>query len=81
MCSEWLDSEIQSTQTASEEAMTVLEEVIMFSFQQCVYYLTKVSVKYIKYSSAHWQYSAIFFVYSPHIDWAFLFYLNFSLHS
>lgn len=38
---EWLDSEIQSTRTASEEAMTVLEEVIMFSFQQCVYYLTK----------------------------------------
>ncbi|XP_051573638.1 ras-associating and dilute domain-containing protein-like isoform X2 [Myxocyprinus asiaticus] len=38
---EWLDSQIQSTRTASEEAMTVLEEVIMFSFQQCVYYLTK----------------------------------------
>ncbi|XP_055039882.2 ras-associating and dilute domain-containing protein-like isoform X2 [Misgurnus anguillicaudatus] len=38
---EWLDSQIQSTRTASEEAMTVLEEVIMFTFQQCVYYLTK----------------------------------------
>ncbi|XP_051570273.1 ras-associating and dilute domain-containing protein-like [Myxocyprinus asiaticus] len=38
---EWLDSQIQSTRIASEEAMTVLEEVIMFSFQQCVYYLTK----------------------------------------
>ncbi|XP_051988047.1 ras-associating and dilute domain-containing protein-like [Xyrauchen texanus] len=38
---ELLDSQIQSTRIASEEAMTVLEEVIMFSFQQCVYYLTK----------------------------------------
>ncbi|KAG7459379.1 hypothetical protein MATL_G00209930 [Megalops atlanticus] len=28
-------------QTACEEAMTVLEEVIMFTFQQSVYYLTK----------------------------------------
>ncbi|XP_068192276.1 ras-associating and dilute domain-containing protein-like [Antennarius striatus] len=35
------DSEAASTQAACEEAMTVLEEVIMFSFQQCVYYLTK----------------------------------------
>lgn len=38
---ESLDSQIQSTRAASEEAMTVLEEVIMFTFQQCVYYLTK----------------------------------------
>lgn len=36
-------SEVLSTQTACEEAMTVLEEVIMFTFQQSVYYLTKVS--------------------------------------
>ncbi|XP_029294272.1 ras-associating and dilute domain-containing protein-like [Cottoperca gobio] len=36
-----LDSAISSTQTACEEAMTVLEEVIMFTFQQSVYYLTK----------------------------------------
>ncbi|XP_030645942.1 ras-associating and dilute domain-containing protein-like [Chanos chanos] len=36
-----LQSEIQSTRTASEEAMTVLEEIIMFTFQQSVYYLTK----------------------------------------
>ncbi|XP_029363886.1 ras-associating and dilute domain-containing protein-like isoform X2 [Echeneis naucrates] len=36
-----LDSEMSSTRTACEEAMTVLEEVIMFTFQQCVYYLTK----------------------------------------
>uniref|UniRef100_A0A8C8ICT8 Uncharacterized protein n=1 Tax=Oncorhynchus tshawytscha TaxID=74940 RepID=A0A8C8ICT8_ONCTS len=35
------ESEIWSTRTASEEAMTVLEEVIMFTFQQSVYYLTK----------------------------------------
>ncbi|XP_034568056.1 RA_Radil_like and Myo5p-like_CBD_Rasip1 domain-containing protein [Notolabrus celidotus] len=35
------DSEMFSTRTACEEAMTVLEEVIMFTFQQCVYYLTK----------------------------------------
>ncbi|KAJ7989509.1 hypothetical protein DPEC_G00305280 [Dallia pectoralis] len=33
--------EISSTRAASEEAMTVLEEVIMFTFQQSVYYLTK----------------------------------------
>ncbi|KAM3863694.1 ras-associating and dilute domain-containing protein-like [Diretmus argenteus] len=36
-----LDSEMTSTRTACEEAMTVLEEVIMFTFQQSVYYLTK----------------------------------------
>ncbi|XP_036394808.1 ras-associating and dilute domain-containing protein [Megalops cyprinoides] len=36
-----LDSDLTSTQSASEEAMTVLEEVIMFTFQQSVYYLTK----------------------------------------
>ncbi|NP_001272317.2 Ras-associating and dilute domain-containing protein-like [Danio rerio] len=39
---EWLDGQIQCTRAASEEAMTVLEEVIMFTFQQCVYYLTKI---------------------------------------
>nr|XP_019949687.1 PREDICTED: ras-associating and dilute domain-containing protein-like isoform X2 [Paralichthys olivaceus] len=36
-----LDSEMSSTRTACEEAMTVVEEVIMFTFQQSVYYLTK----------------------------------------
>ncbi|TDH03312.1 hypothetical protein EPR50_G00161700 [Perca flavescens] len=36
-----LDSEMSATRTACEEAMTVLEEVIMFTFQQSVYYLTK----------------------------------------
>ncbi|KAM9393429.1 ras-associating and dilute domain-containing protein-like [Pholidichthys leucotaenia] len=36
-----LDSEMVSTRNACEEAMTVLEEVIMFTFQQTVYYLTK----------------------------------------
>ncbi|XP_019113833.2 ras-associating and dilute domain-containing protein-like isoform X1 [Larimichthys crocea] len=36
-----LDPEMSSTRTACEEAMTVLEEVIMFTFQQSVYYLTK----------------------------------------
>lgn len=36
-----LQSEMSSTRTACEEAMTVLEEVIMFTFQQSVYYLTK----------------------------------------
>uniref|UniRef100_A0A3Q2PLL3 Ras association and DIL domains 2a n=1 Tax=Fundulus heteroclitus TaxID=8078 RepID=A0A3Q2PLL3_FUNHE len=36
-----LESEMSSTRTACEEAMTVLEEVIMFTFQQSVYYLTK----------------------------------------
>ncbi|XP_043956090.1 ras-associating and dilute domain-containing protein-like isoform X2 [Gambusia affinis] len=38
---ERLQAELWSTQTACEEAMTVLEEVIMFAFQQSVYYLTK----------------------------------------
>uniref|UniRef100_A0A9J7Z486 Si:ch211-176g6.2 n=1 Tax=Cyprinus carpio carpio TaxID=630221 RepID=A0A9J7Z486_CYPCA len=32
---------LSSVRSASEEAMTVLEEVLMFTFQQCVYYLTK----------------------------------------
>lgn len=41
--SDLLDSEMSSTRAACEEAMTVLEEVIMFTFQQSVYYLTKVS--------------------------------------
>ncbi|XP_051904135.1 ras-associating and dilute domain-containing protein-like [Hippocampus zosterae] len=37
-----MDSEeVASTRAACEEAMTVLEEVIMFTFQQSVYYLTK----------------------------------------
>ncbi|KAK2833020.1 hypothetical protein Q5P01_016909 [Channa striata] len=36
-----MDIEMSSTRTACEEAMTVLEEVIMFTFQQSVYYLTK----------------------------------------
>lgn len=36
-----LDSEMSSTRIACEEAMTVLEEGIMFTFQQSVYYLTK----------------------------------------
>lgn len=40
---ELLNSQILSTRTASEEAMTVLEEIIMFTFQQTVYYLTRVS--------------------------------------
>ncbi|KAJ3601092.1 hypothetical protein NHX12_032065, partial [Muraenolepis orangiensis] len=35
------DSEMSTTRTACEEAMSVLEEVIMFAFQQSVYYLTK----------------------------------------
>ncbi|XP_060757663.1 ras-associating and dilute domain-containing protein-like [Neoarius graeffei] len=38
---ELLNSQILSTRIASEEAMTVLEEVIMFTFQQTVYYLTR----------------------------------------
>ncbi|KAF7698080.1 ras-associating and dilute domain-containing protein-like [Silurus meridionalis] len=38
---ELLNSQILSTRTASEEAMTVLEEVIMFTFQQTVYHLTR----------------------------------------
>ncbi|KAL2077999.1 hypothetical protein ACEWY4_025684 [Coilia grayii] len=37
-----LEMRLAAVRPASEEAMTVLEEVIMFTFQQCVYYLTKV---------------------------------------
>ncbi|XP_063077870.1 uncharacterized protein radil2b isoform X2 [Engraulis encrasicolus] len=37
-----LEMRMSSVRPASEEAMTVLEEVIMFTFQQCVYYITKV---------------------------------------
>lgn len=36
------ESLFSSTITASEEAMTVLEEVVMYTFQQCVYYISKV---------------------------------------
>ncbi|XP_014351310.1 ras-associating and dilute domain-containing protein [Latimeria chalumnae] len=36
-----IKSSYSSIRSASEEAMTVLEEVIMFTFQQSVYYLTK----------------------------------------
>ncbi|XP_068002731.1 ras-associating and dilute domain-containing protein isoform X1 [Melanerpes formicivorus] len=35
------ESLFSSTITASEEAMTVLEEVVMYTFQQCVYYISK----------------------------------------
>uniref|UniRef100_H3AEL1 Rap associating with DIL domain n=1 Tax=Latimeria chalumnae TaxID=7897 RepID=H3AEL1_LATCH len=35
------ESLLSSTISANEEAMTVLEEVIMYTFQQCVYYITK----------------------------------------
>nr|XP_033770314.1 ras-associating and dilute domain-containing protein isoform X2 [Geotrypetes seraphini] len=35
------ESLFSSTITASEEAMTILEEVIMYTFQQCVYYISK----------------------------------------
>ncbi|TRY54232.1 hypothetical protein DNTS_035427 [Danionella cerebrum] len=39
------ENQIQATRGASEEAMTVLEEVIMFTFQQTVYYLTKMTLQ------------------------------------
>ncbi|XP_040845967.1 ras-associating and dilute domain-containing protein [Ochotona curzoniae] len=35
------ESLFSCTLTASEEAMAVLEEVVLYSFQQCVYYLSK----------------------------------------
>ncbi|KAL7857061.1 hypothetical protein SRHO_G00159600 [Serrasalmus rhombeus] len=40
-CMAVLELRMSTVRPASEEAMTVLEEVIMFTFQQCVYYLTK----------------------------------------
>ncbi|XP_060717662.1 ras-associating and dilute domain-containing protein isoform X1 [Tachysurus vachellii] len=40
-CLAVLELRLSTVRPASEEAMTVLEEVIMFTFQQCVYYLTK----------------------------------------
>ncbi|XP_028845329.1 ras-associating and dilute domain-containing protein-like isoform X2 [Denticeps clupeoides] len=36
-----LEMHLDAVRSASEKAMTVLEEVIMFTFQQCVFYLTK----------------------------------------
>ncbi|KAK1886901.1 Ras-associating and dilute domain containing protein [Dissostichus eleginoides] len=36
------ESLLSATISANEEAMTILEEVIMYTFQQCVYYITKV---------------------------------------
>lgn len=36
------ESLFSCTLTASEEAMAVLEEVVLYAFQQCVYYLSKV---------------------------------------
>ncbi|XP_021110324.1 ras-associating and dilute domain-containing protein isoform X3 [Heterocephalus glaber] len=35
------ESVFSCTLTASEEAMAVLEEVVLYAFQQCVYYLSK----------------------------------------
>uniref|UniRef100_A0A8C9VB11 Ras association and DIL domains n=1 Tax=Scleropages formosus TaxID=113540 RepID=A0A8C9VB11_SCLFO len=35
------ESLLSATISANEEAMTTLEEVIMYTFQQCVYYITK----------------------------------------
>uniref|UniRef100_A0A673FNZ1 Ras-associating and dilute domain-containing protein-like n=1 Tax=Sinocyclocheilus rhinocerous TaxID=307959 RepID=A0A673FNZ1_9TELE len=52
MDKESMDCQIQSTRAASEEAMTVLEEVIMFTFQQCVYYLTKLHIMYSHHYSS-----------------------------
>lgn len=36
------ESLFSCTLTASEEAMAALEEVVLYAFQQCVYYLSKV---------------------------------------
>lgn len=36
------ESLLSATISANEEAMSILEEVIMYTFQQCVYYITKV---------------------------------------
>ncbi|XP_077426666.1 ras-associating and dilute domain-containing protein isoform X3 [Vanacampus margaritifer] len=35
------ESLLSATISANEEAMSILEEVIMYTFQQCVYYITK----------------------------------------
>ncbi|XP_028850560.1 ras-associating and dilute domain-containing protein isoform X2 [Denticeps clupeoides] len=35
------ESLLSATISVNEEAMTILEEVIMYTFQQCVYYITK----------------------------------------
>ncbi|XP_042254358.1 ras-associating and dilute domain-containing protein [Thunnus maccoyii] len=35
------ESLLSATISANDEAMTILEEVIMYTFQQCVYYITK----------------------------------------
>jgi len=38
-----LELRLSCVRSASEETMAVLEEVIMLAFQQCVYYITKVT--------------------------------------
>lgn len=38
------ESLFSCTLTASEEAMAALEDVVLYAFQQCVYYLSKVCV-------------------------------------
>ncbi|XP_062860073.1 ras-associating and dilute domain-containing protein [Trichomycterus rosablanca] len=40
-CLAVLELRLSTVRPASEEAMTVLEDIITFTFQQCVYYLTK----------------------------------------
>ncbi|KAF7648327.1 hypothetical protein LDENG_00158530 [Lucifuga dentata] len=38
----WLERRLSSVRLAREETVAVLEEVVMLTFQQCVYYITKV---------------------------------------
>lgn len=43
VCFSVLEVHLSCVRSAVEETMAVLEEVIMLAFQQCVYYITKVS--------------------------------------
>lgn len=41
-----LEVRLSCIRSASEETMAVLEEVILLAFQQCVYYITKVTADF-----------------------------------
>ncbi|XP_074866576.1 ras-associating and dilute domain-containing protein isoform X2 [Carettochelys insculpta] len=57
------ESLFSSTITASEEAMTVLEEVVMYTFQQCVYYISKATLDLLHQYEVHPEIASQMFAY------------------
>ncbi|XP_068421604.1 ras-associating and dilute domain-containing protein isoform X1 [Eschrichtius robustus] len=47
------ESLFSCTLTASEEAMAVLEEVVLYAFQQCVYYVSKATLDLLRPLQVH----------------------------